>query len=82
MITDKLLSRNFILAKNKEKTGQMDKKYFSFHVYMKNCIKELFMTFLGLKLTPNPYKKIVYLCYKLLLQNLYPCDSYTGVIYL
>lgn len=60
----------------------MDKKILQFSCIYENCIKELFMTFLGLKLTPNPYKKIVYLCYKLLLQNLYPCDSYTGVIYL
>lgn len=67
MITDKLLSRNFILAKIKKKQGRMDKKYLNLHVYMKHCIEELFMTFLGLKLTPNPYKKIVYLCHRLLL---------------
>lgn len=46
MITDKLLSRNFILAKNKRKNrGGWIKKYLNLHVYMKYCIKELFMTF-------------------------------------
>lgn len=35
MITDKLLSRNFILAKIKKKQGQMDKK-----ILKSSCVHE------------------------------------------
>ncbi|MDU6877617.1 hypothetical protein ACQX0N_11270 [Clostridium tepidum] len=58
MITGKLLSRNFILAKNEKNRGRWIRIQFAFHVFAKYCIKELFMTFLSFKLTPTPYKKI------------------------